>query len=218
MRQRENEDRREDKDRVGLAHQMLTMKLLCQMWTEENGWKGRRTTAQGGLVRWSWPRTEGWEPRQHVRGWGADRGEGEAKEAWASLTRSKSTKKWIRSLAIRRNGEYEVWTWVEEIQKGSMISSFRSWAVQEMLREKERVIVGKELHLPKHIATNMLLTCSELAITKACHLRSWDSSLPPVTSLYTSYGPLKLAQTHHLTKRSVTVDHKGGGRKIIREV
>lgn len=43
MRQRENEDRRGDESRVGLAHQMLHMKPLCEMWApnllkpEENG-------------------------------------------------------------------------------------------------------------------------------------------------------------------------------------
>lgn len=213
MRQRENEDRRGDESRVGLAHQMLHMKPLCEMWApnllkpEENGWTGGSTTAHGGLVRWSWPRTEGREFRQHVRGWGMDRREGEAKEARASLTRSKSTKKWIRSLAIGRNGECEVWTCVEEIKTGSTINSFRSWAVQEMW-ETGWLLEGKELHLPKHTATIMLLTCLEPAITKACHLRSCDSSLPPVTSLHTSYGPLKPAQTHHSTKRYVTVDRR----------
>ena len=148
MRQRGNEDRRGDESRVGLAHQMLNMKPLCEMWApnhlkpEENGWTGGSTTAHRWFVWWGWPRTEGWESRQHVRRCGVDRKdwEGEAKEARARLTRSKSTKKWIRSLAIGRNGECEAWTWVEEIKTGSTINPFWSGAVQEMW---ERVIVRR---------------------------------------------------------------------------
>lgn len=111
-RQRENEGGKWDKNRVGLAQQRLNRKLLCKMWAlnllmpEETGRMAGTLAVQEGAVLlgracWerSWSRTKGWEPRQHLRGWRADREgyEAEAREARTSLTRLKTTKKLISS-------------------------------------------------------------------------------------------------------------------------
>lgn len=120
---------------------------------------------------------------------------------------------WEGMMSVR----YEDWMWAEEIES-KYNQFFQQLGCEENARESS---LWKVENFTFHSARlqSGYSPGSVPAITKACHLRAWDSSSSPVTSLRASCDPPKPAQAHHSMKSSASVDQKkSGGMKTMTEI